>query len=103
MFPGLEPRLSGAFIRVAQSRSAAVSPILRCAILSDRRTGGTGIETTRVHYTARRRGSSVAARGARAAVGDAGGWPSPQHVSFANTTQLVIPSARTEASRLWPK
>ena len=31
------------------------------------------------------------------------GWPSPQHVSLANTTQLVIPSARTEASRLWPK
>src|SRR5262249_54019709 len=37
------------------------------------------------------------------AAGDAGGWASPQHVSLANTSQLVIPPTRTEASRLWPK
>src|SRR5262249_14906603 len=44
-----------------------------CAILSVGNTGSTGSETARVHHVARRRGCRLAARGARAAGGDAGG------------------------------
>src|SRR5262249_3333241 len=50
-------------------------------------TGGTGSETPRVHHAARRRGS-VAARGARAAAGDAGDRISQRHL-------YVEPRSRT--------
>jgi len=47
------------------------SAVPRCAILSVGSTGGTGSETARLRYAARRRGG-MAARGTRAASGDAG-------------------------------
>src|SRR5215467_3013789 len=46
------------------------------ANLSVGSTGGIGSETARLHHAARRRGSGVAARGTRAAGGDAGRWVS---------------------------
>ena len=45
------------------------------------RSRGPSNETARVHHAARRRGGGVAARGARAAAGDAGDRVSPQHVA----------------------
>ena len=46
------------------------------------------IEAARVHHASRRRGGGLAARGARAAAGDAGGRVSPQHVAR-DATHLV--------------
>ena len=49
-------------------------------LLATRRRGDR-MKRARVHHAARRRGGGVAARGARAAAGDAGDRVSPQHVA----------------------
>src|SRR5262249_32253375 len=64
------------------------STVPRCAILSVGSTGVTSSEAARVHYACRRRGSSVAAGGTRAAGGDAGDRISQRHVRW-RTTPLV--------------
>src|SRR5262249_18822209 len=46
-----------------------------------RRPNAIRFETARVHHAARRRGGSLAARGARAATGDAGDWVPSQPVA----------------------
>src|SRR5262245_43840090 len=56
---------------------AAQQSLPRCAILWSEAREGPASEPARVHIAARRRGS-VAARGARAAAGDAGGRISQQ-------------------------
>src|SRR5262245_61584508 len=60
----------------ADSKSRNAVDVLHhrgCAILSVGSTETLGSETARFHRRARRRGGGVAARGARAAAGDAGG------------------------------
>ena len=39
------------------------------------------MKAARVHHAARRRGGRVAARGARAAAGNAGDWVSAKHIA----------------------
>src|SRR5262249_23777203 len=51
---------------------SSLLPSLRCVMPCVGSTGETGSETARVHHATRRRGRSMAARGAGAAVGDAG-------------------------------
>src|SRR5262245_36382870 len=73
---GHDPELTQA---ERQSRSAAVTAVVRCAILSSSHAReGLGSETARVHHPSRRRGG-MAARRARAAAEQIADYRIPGH------------------------
>ena len=79
----------------AEPLSSSRSELIRCPVLS---LGG-GNEAARVHHASRRRGG-VAARGARAAAGDAGDWVSLRRHRLRRGPHCIRISPRAERDRL---